>query len=143
MTSVRKAQASDIPTLLVTLENLTEVGAHDIKQATQALDKIMSQDGHIFVAIKDEEVVGCCTLLIEQKLIHEQGLVGHIEDVATRKGFERQGVGKSVVSAAIDYAKERGCYKVILDCAESVAPFYEKLGFYKKELCMRKDTKRL
>ena len=34
------------------------------------------------------------------------------------------------------YAQEAGCYKVILDCAESKVEFYEKCGFTKKEVQM-------
>jgi glucosamine-phosphate N-acetyltransferase len=29
----------------------------------------------------------------------------------------------------IEFAKNRGCYKTILDCTDDVKPFYEKLGF--------------
>ncbi len=32
--------------------------------------------------------------------------------------------------------KERGCYKVILDCAEHNVAFYEKCGLTKKEVQM-------
>lgn len=33
-------------------------------------------------------------------------------------------------------AKEAGCYKVILDCAEANAAFYEKCGLTRKEVQM-------
>lgn len=140
---VRHAQPEDASDILETLRNLTEVGDLPKKQAQQLLLQMQQQDSHVFVAVKEEQVVGCCTILIEQKIIHQGGLVGHIEDVATRKGYERQGIGRAVVSAAVTYARERGCYKVILDCSEEVAGFYEKMGFYKKELCMRLDTQNL
>jgi len=29
----------------------------------------------------------------------------------------------------LEFAKNRGCYKTILDCTDDVKPFYEKLGF--------------
>ena len=35
-----------------------------------------------------------------------------------------------------DVAIARGCYKVILDCAEHNVKFYEKCGFARKELQM-------
>jgi len=34
----------------------------------------------------------------------------------TREGFEGNGVGKALMNAAIEEAKNCGCYKIILDC---------------------------
>ena len=34
------------------------------------------------------------------------------------------------------YAQSQGCYKVILDCADDNAAFYEKSGFKRKEVQM-------
>lgn len=36
----------------------------------------------------------------------------------------------------MDLAEEAGCYKVILDCAESNAAFYAKAGLSRKEVQM-------
>ena len=41
-----------------------------------------------------------------------------------------------VIEALIDLAGKAGCYKVILDCSEENATFYEKCGLYKKEVQM-------
>lgn len=41
-----------------------------------------------------------------------------------------------IVAAAVEAALQAGCYKVILDCTESNAPFYEACGFKRKELQM-------
>ena len=84
----------------------------------------------------------CCfkaTLLVEQKFIHNGGRVGHIEDVATRKGFEGMGVGREMIHKLTEISNEYGCYKIILDCDPSVVKFYEKLGFVKKAVTMRLD----
>ncbi|KFM14170.1 hypothetical protein AAA799O18_00780 [Marine Group I thaumarchaeote SCGC AAA799-O18] len=34
-------------------------------------------------------IIGSTTLFIEQKFIHDSGLVGHIEDVVVRKAYDR------------------------------------------------------
>jgi glucosamine-phosphate N-acetyltransferase len=39
-----------------------------------------------------------------------------------------------------DAATKAGCYKVILDCAESNVPFYEKCGLARKEVQMVRRT---
>ena len=40
------------------------------------------------------------------------------------------------IAALTAYAKEQGCYKVILDCADDNAAFYSKCGFKQKEVQM-------
>lgn len=42
-------------------------------------------------------------------------------------------LGLRVVDQLKTWAGEAGCYKIILDCAAHNVPFYNKLGFVKKE----------
>ena len=85
----------------------------------------------------DGKIVGSTTLLIEQKFIHKGGLVGHIEDVVVKEGFERRQIGVRIVESLLDLAKKRGCYKTILDCNDDVKEFYEKIGFKHESNGMR------
>lgn len=41
-----------------------------------------------------------------------------------------------LIQRLVDLAEEAGCYKVILDCAESNAAFYAKAGLARKEVQM-------
>ena len=110
----------------------------DIKQNATWDKKGWTQRNHlIFVAIDDKKIVGSTTLFIEQKFIHDGGLVGHIEDVVVRKDYEGQGIGMKLVSFLLDVAKQRKCYKTILNCEDSLKPFYEKIGFKKATNEMR------
>src|SRR5947207_3011814 len=68
-----------------------------------------------YVAKIEDRVVGTATLLIERKFIHHGGLVGHIEDVAVHKDYQRQGIGTSLVKHITEEARKLGCYKVILN----------------------------
>jgi glucosamine-phosphate N-acetyltransferase len=38
----------------------------------------------------------------------------------------------------MELAKERNCYKVILDCTKNISGFYEKIGFEKHGIQMSK-----
>lgn len=76
------------------------------------------------------------TLLIELKFIRGCGSCGHIEDVVVDTTYRGKNLGKRVVDALMEHAKEVGCYKVILDCAESNQAFYEKCGLERKEIQM-------
>lgn len=129
-----------LPSLFETLENLRSVGELSGAQADEVLARIIIQDGHLFAAIDPQAgVIGAATLLVEQKFIRQGALCGHIEDVAVRKGFEGKGVASALMERALSYAKERGCYKVILDCSEKLVPFYKKFGFKELDRHMRLD----
>jgi glucosamine-phosphate N-acetyltransferase len=92
-----------------------------------------------YVAIIDSDIAGTASLFIEPKFIHSGGVVGHIEDVAVRPEFQKHGVGRALVEHLLEVCREFHCYKVILDCAEAVIPFYERLGFHRWERAMRID----
>jgi len=143
--AVRELKASDFGEgFLETLSNLSDIGGLTPSEA-RGLYKAMTDSRvyHTFVAVAgDGQVIGATTLLVEQKFIHRGGLVGHIEDVVVRKGHEGEGVGGSVVTAAVEKAKELGCYKVILDCKADLVDFYKKLGFSEHDVGMRIDLAR-
>ena len=66
---------------------------------------------------------------MEPKFIHDGGIVGHVEDVVIDKNFQKQKIGKKIMTYVLEIAKNRGCYKTILGCTDDVKVFYEKLGF--------------
>jgi len=127
-----------------TLGNLSDTGGLTPAAARKVLGAMRRASlYHVLVAVgADGQVVGATTLLVEQKFIHRGGLVGHIEDVAVREGYEGRGVGRSLVKAAVEMAERHGCYKCILDCREELVSFYEKLGFRRHDVGMRTDFKR-
>ncbi|HEX6670689.1 MAG TPA: GNAT family N-acetyltransferase [Nitrososphaeraceae archaeon] len=123
-----------------TLSNLTEIGkdVYNKEFSQKILEKIKNAGNiRIFVAIKDSDIVGSITAIIEQKFIHNGGKICHIEDVVTRKGFEKLGIGSQLVEKVLELAKNEKCYKVILNSSEYNFKFYENLGFYKHDIGMR------
>lgn len=123
-----------------TLSNLTEIGinVYNKEFSRKIFEKIKKADNiKIFVAIKDSDIVGSITAIIEQKFVHNGGKICHIEDVVTRKGFEKLGIGSILVEKVLELAIQEKCYKVILNCSEYNSKFYEKLGFYKHDVGMR------
>ncbi|KAA2279601.1 MAG: GNAT family N-acetyltransferase [Candidatus Nitrosocosmicus sp.] len=141
---VRRIKEADFENgFFETLSNLTTVG--DIRfneYRMEIINRILGDQNYIIIVAEEQEnhtIIGTATLLIEQKFIHNGGRVGHIEDVATRAGFEGIGVGKKIIQKLIETSKELQCYKIILDCDDKVIGFYEKLGFKKKAVMMRLD----
>jgi len=128
---IRKLVKEDIQNgFLTTLDSLRKASDIDNNKAVKIFEKINSNPDHIImVAELDGKIVGSTTLLIEQKFIHQGGMVGHIEDVAVAKDFQGQKIGEKIMKRLLEIAKSKGCYKTILDCTDDVKPFYEKLGF--------------
>ena len=119
---------------------LRNTGDLDKNKANEILKKIKQNPDHIIhVAIDNKKIVGSTTLLIEQKFIHDGGLVGHIEDVVVRKDCEGKGIGIKLVTSLLERAKEKNCYKTILDCKDDVKQFYERIGFKRESNGMRYD----
>lgn len=97
---------------------------------------------HTYVIESDGYLVGTATLHVLEKLIGGGSFVGQIEDVCIIKSHGGKGLGKMLVNQLIEVSKELRCYKVILNCDEKLVPFYEKNGFYQKEIQMRLDNKK-
>ena len=89
-----------------------------------------------YVLYDDKEIIGCGTIIISSKMIHNHSKIGHIEDVFIRNNYQSQGNGKILIEALIQRCKNEGCYKVILDCKEELKPFYERCGLENKNIQM-------
>ena len=138
---IRKIIESDLENgFLESLDSLRQTSNLEQNSARNILKQILGNENHIIhVAELDGKIVGSTTLLVEQKFIHEGGIVGHIEDVVVKKEFEGQGIGMKLVLSLLDIAKKRECYKTILNCEDELIPFYEKIGFKQKSNDMRFD----
>ena len=138
---IREIKENDLENgFLETLDFLRKASDLDKNKAKEILEKIKQNSNQIIqVAIDDKKIVGCITLLIEQKFIHDGGLVGHIEDVVVRKDYEGKGIGMKLVTSMLEYAKRKNCYKTILDCKDDVKQFYERIGFKHESNGMRYD----
>ena len=138
---IREIEEGDIEKeFLDTLDFLRKASDYEKNNPYEILKKIKQNPNHIIhVAVDDYKIIGSTTLFIEQKFIHDGGLVGHIEDVVVRKSYEGQGIGMKLVISLLDVAKQRKCYKTILNCEDSLKQFYEKIGFKKATNEMRYD----
>jgi len=138
---IREIEEDDLEKgFLETLDFLRNASNLDKNKANEILKKIKQNPNHIIhVAMDNKKIVGSTTLLIEQKFIHDGGLVGHIEDVVVRKDYEGKGIGIKLVTSLLERAKEKNCYKTILDCKDDVKQFYERIGFKHESNGMRYD----
>ena len=85
-----------------------------------------------FGAIENGKVVSTCFCAVIPNLTRLGGSIGFIENVVTDKDFRKQGLGKKVMDKAIEFAREKNCYKVILESSAwrtEAHQFYRNLGF--------------
>ena len=141
--TIRPLQRDDIHNgLLETLDALRPASTMSRERAERVMDTIVS-DGNRLVAVAElgGKVVGTATVLFETKFIHDGGTAGHIEDVAVRQEYQKKGIGGMIVRYLLDSARERGCYKTVLDCENGLMDFYTDLGFKHASSGMRYDHK--
>ena len=93
----------------------------------------------VYVAVIDEQVVGCSTILLEQKFIHNGGKIAHLEDLVVRKKYQGQGIAEEIIKTLLSIAEKKGCYKTLSDCTDKILPFWQKIGFKNHENATRYD----
>ena len=146
MNTVRRAKQTDIPAIMLLLEQVNGVhhnGRSDLfkerstKYTKEELADIIKNDKTpVFVCVDDDDnVLGHGFCVFE----HSAGnnLVEHdtlyIDDICVNEDARRQGVGKSLYLHIKDFAKESGCYNLTLNvwsCNPNAMRFYEKMGLY-------------
>ena len=108
----------------------------------ETLENITKTGGIIMVGyiskpnLSDFEIVSSGTLIIEPKIIHGCKKVGHIEDIVVHTDYRGNKLSQQILYILRKYARENDCYKVILDCNESVKNVYLKNGFEEKGIQM-------
>ncbi len=125
--------------LLGELTNATEI-SNELFELN--LNKINSF-GKIFIGYvinKDNsiELVGTGTIIIEPKIIRSGMSVGHIEDIVVKSEWRGKKISQNILNKLTAFASQSNCYKVILDCVESVCPVYKSNGFEIKGIQMAK-----
>ena len=119
------------------LAQLSTVGAMSQTQFDAQLAVVnANSDRHSVMVIEDANkgrIIACATLYIEPKFLRSCGKIGHIEDVVVSSGYRGLHLGLEIIETLKKLAKERGCYKVILNCSDKNVSFYSKLGFSRKE----------
>ena len=81
-------------------------------------------------------IIGAVSALYERKMIHNSGIVCHIEDLVVHNDHRNKGIGTKLINVIFEKAKMQNCYKIILNCTEELKSYYEKQGFESKNIQM-------
>jgi glucosamine-phosphate N-acetyltransferase len=82
------------------------------------------------------DIIASGTIIIEPKLIRGGKSVGHIEDIVVKSTHRGKQISSDILNLLKNIAREKDCYKVILDCNEEVKKVYNRSGFEEKGIQM-------
>ncbi|KAI5705741.1 hypothetical protein M8J76_014218 [Diaphorina citri] len=122
------------------LKQLTSVGDISKDLFQKRFHRMKASQDYLVTVIEDtrtKQVIGTGSLILEQKFIHECALKGKIEEVVVDDTYRGKELGKLLIAVLVKLAKHFQCYKLTLDCADHMIPFYETFGFQKKNNFMQ------
>ena len=127
---------------LITLKNTPELFHYYKEQMIQLYNQLSTCDDvsdeyflefinrtNPLIYIENSVILGSLTLIFERKMIHNSGIVCHIEDFVVEESRRGEGIGRKLMDYAIEESNNKDCYKVILNCNDKMISFYEKFGF--------------
>ena len=101
-------------------------------EAEKIWAKSQEHDITYFVASDGNKVVSSLYLAVIPNLTRNGRSNGFIENVVTDGDYRRKGIGKKLMQMALDYAKEKNCYKAVLLSGierKEAHQFYVSCGF--------------
>lgn len=87
---------------------------------------ILQPGGHIYLATRGEQIVGCCALIVTGPRSYE------LAKMAVSEDFRNQGIGKALLIHVIESARKRGTSKLTLETnskLRNAIHLYEAVGF--------------
>lgn len=132
---IRELSEEDLESLIKLYEQLDGTNAgFTSEEARKIWKKEIAENKNIkyFGAVQEGKVISTCYCVIIPNLTRLGGAICFVENVVTDKAFRGQGIGRKVMEKAIAFAREKNCYKVILQSGswrKEAHQFYEKLGF--------------
>jgi GNAT superfamily N-acetyltransferase len=140
---IRRARPEEAPDLVLTYEWLfappgSTPPRWDPAEAAGALAQaIQAPDADVLVADEDGEVIGVCTVYRDIRSVRF-GNRAWVEDLSVHPERRSIGVGKRLLDAAKDWAREHGATHLELDSATTRADahrFYEREAPSWRSIC--------
>lgn len=135
--SIRAARRADLPAIARLFED-DELGAGRAGESTalsldEALDDIQAEaNNQVYIAELDGQVVGTFQLTFIRQLSYGGCRIAQLESVHVHSSSRSRGVGRAMLTWAIDEARRRNCLRIQLTTnvkRDRAHRFYERLGF--------------
>jgi len=143
---IREAKESDLLTIVkLTLELIEAMGdteGIDIKLIAENCRNLLSEaNSYILVAEKKGVVVGFVNLTTHKTILH-RGLSGLIDELIIAKSYRGKGIGKQLLSSAIEKSRQLGCCEVEVSTEKTnikAREFYRQCGFTERGVLFEMD----
>ncbi len=143
---IREAKESDLLTIRkLTLELIEAMGnteGIDIKLIAENCRNLLSEaNSHILVAEIEGVVVGFINFTTRKTILH-RGLSGLIDELIVAKSYRGKGVGKQLLSSAIEKSRQLGCCEVEVSTEKTnikAREFYRQCGFTERGVLFEID----
>ena len=126
------AEAADVARLIAEFGASWGKNVVPEDEVRASVDRIMSgDDGEFLLGALDGEPVGVCQLRFRWS-VWKSAEDCWLEDLFVREEARRSGLGRALVEAALERARERGCKRIELDVNEdndAARALYEACGF--------------
>lgn len=127
ITTCSSQQLSDLSVLMSTLTS-RPINLSDTLSVT-----LSQPSSHLFVAEEEGHIIGCATLCIFHS---PTGRKGSVEDVVVHPDWQRKGVGRSLLNALLQQARELSPITLQLTSRperQAARALYASLGFEQKD----------
>ncbi|MCK4590502.1 MAG: GNAT family N-acetyltransferase, partial [Candidatus Latescibacteria bacterium] len=113
-------------------ELIETVQAFDLQEAIRNCHRLFHEsNSHFLIVRMDDSVVGFINFTTRQSILHP-GASGLIDELVVAKAYRRRGIGRKLISAAIDKCRELGCCEVEVSTEKTnhrARKFYRSCGF--------------
>jgi len=132
---IRPAAKADLPDVLrlYAQPGLDEGSVLPIEEAQRIFDRYARYPDYVlYVAELDGNVVGTFAVLVMDNLAHLGAPSAIVEDVAVDPAHQGEGIGRAMMTHALEVCRSKGCYKMALSSnlkRQKAHEFYDSLGF--------------
>ena len=142
---IRKATQSDLSTIYELAIELTDSVKNSGGTAKDVLSEnsrnvLTNPNSYILLADTEGKVIGFISFMTRKTIIHS-GLCGLIDELVVSKRHRGKGVGKELISAAIEKCKKLGCCEVEVSTEftnVNAREFYKHGGFEETGVILEK-----
>lgn len=132
MVSYTAEHPEDFSSVLKLYESL---GWNSLNLSTGELEKMCRQSWQVIYAYDRNRLVGM------GRIISDGVITGVICGVGVDPAYQSSGIGKEIMKRLTEYCEEKRVIPQLM-CVETLEPYYEKLGFEKFTIGMKKDISR-
>jgi len=143
---IREAKESDLLAIgqltLELIETMSDTEGIDIKLIAENCRNLLNEvNSHILVAEIGGVVVGFVNFTTRKTILH-RGLSGLIDELIIAKSYRGKGIGKQLLSSAIEKSRQLGCCEVEVSTEKTnikAGEFYRQYGFTERDMFFEMD----